>query len=539
MKWIKNLSIKYKIFIIPAVAILGFILYLGINYNVTKANEARMASIGSVYFPVLEKAASNIVLLERIDELLNIAISNGEMEMATSAQNTRNAILASLDELSKLEPGRKKQIDTMASSLNNYFDNAYKLTLSMIDGTVDFSAINSLVESKNTLQTTAKTNFKNFHSDSLKMFEQVLADSLAATDNAIKMGFLIGALVIVLLLTISFSIVYMITNNLTAITDSLKDIAQGEGNLTLRIEQKTEDEMGDLVYWFNHFVDKLHKTMGEVISVIEPLSTVAQQLSSMVSESSSASSEQYRIAETVTQSIDELIVTVSQVATHASDAATAATDADTESKEGQLIVNKTVSTIGELALEITSASEIIIKLESDTDNVAQILDVIRGIAEQTNLLALNAAIEAARAGEQGRGFAVVADEVRTLASRTQQSTQEIQKVIEQLQDAAQMAVEAMQTSKTRAEDSVSQAEKTGSTLEQITTKVASINDMNHQIAVATEEQSNTSLAIKDNVTAMQSASDISIKAIQQADELTHSLENFSKQLGDVGRQFKV
>jgi len=539
MQWITNLSIKYKILIIPIVAIAGFLLYLGINYNVSKDNETRLQSIGNIYFPALETAQSNIVLLARIDELLNTAISNGEVEMADSARETHDLIVKQLKELERLQPSRASEINNIERSVVQYFANANKLTISMIDGTVDFSTIQSAVDDKTTLQKTATQNLKKFHADSFSAFSTALEDSYQSARNAISLGLVIAVAIIVILLTISISIVFMITGNINAITLSLKDIAEGEGDLTRRIEQKSRDETGELVYWFNDFVEKLQATMGEVISVIKPLADVSQELNSVVSKSSAASKEQYSVAENVTQSIDEMIATVNDVARHASDAATSASEADTESKAGQAIVNDTVASISELATEITKASGVITKLEADTDSVAQILVVIRGIADQTNLLALNAAIEAARAGEQGRGFAVVADEVRTLASRTQKSTQEIQVVIEQLQEAAQSAVSVMQSSQSGANDSVSQAEKTGSTLQQITTKVTSISDMNQQIAVATEEQSQTSNIIKENVSTMQHASEVSISAIQQASELTKSLDDFSKQLDAVGSQFKV
>ncbi|MFT7131027.1 MAG: methyl-accepting chemotaxis protein [Gammaproteobacteria bacterium] len=323
------------------------------------------------------------------------------------------------------------------------------------------------------------------------------------------------------------------------ITVSLKDIAQGEGDLTKRLVQKSDDETGQVVYWFNHFVEKLHLTIVEVVSLISPLSEVSKQLNVVISETTTATAEQCDIASHVTQSIEEMIQTVNEVAQHAASAADAASEAEIESKNSQTIVNETVTLISELAAETTNASDVITKLETDTENVGKILDVIKGVAEQTNLLALNAAIEAARAGEQGRGFAVVADEVRTLASRTQESTQEIQSVIEGLQSAARSAVSVMDESKMRANSSVGQAEKTGSSLHEITEKVTTISDMNRQIAVVTEEQAQTSKNIKENVNKMQEASNGTLSTIQEANTLTDTLDKFSKQLETISSQFRT
>lgn len=539
MQFIKNLPIKYKILIIPFVAIIGFVLYLGINYNVSKQNEKRLKSISDIYFPVLEKANSNIVLLSRVEELFSIAISNGEMELVEASKKNYQEITKNIDELAALEPSRSLEISTLKSTLESYFNDANALTISMIDGTINYETINDLVKTKNTLHENIIDKLKKYHADSFSTFTHTLDESYSSTQNAIKLGIAIGIATIVILLLISLSIVYVITGSLKEITDSLRNIAQGDGDLTLRIEQKNKDEMGDVVYWFNHFVEKLHSTIGEVISVIKPLSNVSSDLGSVVSESSSASKDQFKITENLTQSINNMIITVDEVAKYASDAANSATEADDNSKAGQSIVNETVNSIDELAAEITKASEVIAQLESDSENVGNILDVIKGIAEQTNLLALNAAIEAARAGEQGRGFAVVADEVRTLASRTQESTQEIQSVISQLQSAAQSAVSVMKSSQTLANSSVTQAQRTGSTLEEITTKVGLINQMNQQIANTTDQQSQTSSVIKTSVGDMEAASQVSRSATKKVKELSQSLDNFAKQLGSVGSQFRV
>jgi len=237
--------------------------------------------------------------------------------------------------------------------------------------------------------------------------------------------------------------------------------------------------------------------------------------------------------------VEEMVASVQNVSNNANSASEAATEADRAAKDGREIVEKTVASINGLAEEVERAGEVIRKLESDTENVGTILDVIKGIAEQTNLLALNAAIEAARAGEQGRGFAVVADEVRTLASRTQDSTQEIQKVIEELQTAARSAVEVMGQSKVRAQTSVDQAAQTGESLAAITERVEAITEMNIEIAAAAEEQERAAHSIKENVMGIKETSETAMKSIQNVEVASSSLVDISSNLQGVTSEFKV
>jgi methyl-accepting chemotaxis protein len=299
------------------------------------------------------------------------------------------------------------------------------------------------------------------------------------------------------------------------------------------------DELGDLEQWFNVFIEKLHKTIGDVIHAINPLTEVAEQLNHVSTETTRTSADQRRSSELVSKTMNDMIENVRSVALSASAAAQAAGDADKQAHDGIAIVQSNVTAINELADEVERASGVITKLESDAESVGSILGVIKDIAEQTNLLALNAAIEAARAGDQGRGFAVVADEVRTLASRTQDSTHEINAVIEQLQSAARSAVEVIDQSKEHASYSVEKALATVNSLETITTNVASITDMNNKIAVATDEQQQSAQSIENSMNNMHEASKTAESSTKKVSELSGSLHTLATQLNSVAQQFKV
>ena len=237
--------------------------------------------------------------------------------------------------------------------------------------------------------------------------------------------------------------------------------------------------------------------------------------------------------------MNEMTATVQEVASHAAHAAEAATSARDEAQGGQRVVSANIDAIQRLADEVMQTAELINRLAEDSNAIGTVLDVIRGIAEQTNLLALNAAIEAARAGEQGRGFAVVADEVRTLAQRTQESTSEIQDMIERLQAGARNAVEAMEKGRAGAESSVRQAVTAGESLQAINQAVAAISDMNLQIATAAEEQSAVAEEINRNITTINMVADETAVGAEQTAEASQELARLAMNLQRIVSQFRV
>ena len=333
-------------------------------------------------------------------------------------------------------------------------------------------------------------------------------DEYAQAENSVMTTILfVGVLALLFGMLIAVSISRSIARPLRDAKLAMDDIAEGEGDLTQRLPVKGKDEIAQMADAFNRFAAKVQNTVSKVAASTAQIATASEEMSSITAQSDQLMQRQKGETDMVVTAINEMAATIREVAHNAESAAASAIEADQQSRNGRQGVMSTVEAINNLAREVQHAAEVIQKLEKDSKSIGTVLDVIKDVADQTNLLALNAAIEAARAGEQGRGFAVVADEVRTLASRTQESTDEIQKIIEGFQRSAHEAVTVMQQGQSKAEDSVQQAAKAGDSLHAITSAVTTINDMNQQIASAAEQQSTVAEEINQSIVSINSATE--------------------------------
>ena len=369
---------------------------------------------------------------------------------------------------------------------------------------------------------------------------QQLQEALASESSrsvATQLG--IGALISLLALSFIWLMARQIVAPIRAVVARLKDIATGEGDLTQRIEIHRQDEIGELAKWFNSFLNKLQSTISQVITTVEGTRTSAEQAAHVAERTSTGMQTQYQEVDLVATAFEELSATALQVSGNASSAVTAANETDAAAQEGKYVVADTQEAMRKLMAIINNALPVVERLSANSDNINDILTVIQGIAEQTNLLALNAAIEAARAGEQGRGFAVVADEVRNLAGRTQNAIVEIQKLISELQSGTGAVVKAIHDGHGQADQTLGKVDLSVRVLEQIIQSVSTIHQMNEQIARAAQEQSRVADEINRNVSNIRDVSHtIRAEAATSAENGRELSALADKQQQLVG-QFKV
>ena len=374
-----------------------------------------------------------------------------------------------------------------------------------------------------------------------------LEKQVAAMDK--KLGGALGSAVIgsvttslialAIIVFLALIVVRSIIRPLKSAVAAMNDIASGDGDLTRRLEVNSKDELGQLATAFNSFGDQVHGLVERVLSSTRTLNEASTELNQIMGEAEQGVERQKSESDQVATAMNEMTAAAQEVANNASEASDAADHANVQVSDAQGLVHQTIEVIGGLSEQVEEGVKVIEKLGFDSRKIDSVLEVIREIADQTNLLALNAAIEAARAGEAGRGFAVVADEVRTLASRTQKSTQEIQETIERLQTGAGNAVKLIGSISERSEATVTETRKVNDALQKINQAVGTINDMNTQIASAAEEQTSVSETINQNVHEIVAITEQTAQGTYRAGLATQRLKALAADMSDQVSRYRV
>ncbi len=355
--------------------------------------------------------------------------------------------------------------------------------------------------------------------------------------NLLHLSWINIAVMIIGLIMITWFIGHVALNPLVHIRNIMTDNSANQ-DLTQFIDIKQDDEVGQVASAFNHVMSHFSDSLSQVSQSVTQLHQSSSTISGSANGTANAADEQREETRSVSLALTQLEESADKVAVTATDVATTSSQADKEAKDGTTTTNKAIEGIYQLVNRIENASQVILSLDQHSEDVASVLDVIKGIAEQTNLLALNAAIEAARAGEQGRGFAVVADEVRTLATRSHESTQEIESIIEKLKDSAKQAVEVMGVAKLEAEKRKVEGEKADISLQHIAEKVSNINNMNENMNQTVKQQNKLFHQVQNNIQNIDSLSESTAENAQQTLQQSRDIVKLTDNLDGLLKQFK-
>ncbi|MCA3913395.1 methyl-accepting chemotaxis protein [Vibrio vulnificus] len=435
--------------------------------------------------------------------------------------------------LATLENTQRRQLTNEAESLFTQYEKAANSVTSLI------FARNEGIKTLDTIGPQVAQRIASLRESIASSMEQAAEQANENAEQSITFLYGIAAIAVVIGLLFSFVITRSLIVKVERTTNVLQDIAQGEGDLTIRVPTSGNDELDVLAGHYNTFAGKLQHTIRQMSEAAAQMLQAAEILALKARDTQSEVREQQSQAQVAASAMTEMSASAQEVSASAQQAADLSQSTADSATQGSKVVMEATQSMQKLNEQIASAGDTVEQLRADSEQIGTVLDVIRSIAEQTNLLALNAAIEAARAGEQGRGFAVVADEVRSLASRTQESTEEIQAIIGSLQQRAELANKAMHQSRQSAEQTAEQVHSAEAALTSITGYITQINDSIGQISAAANQQAIASDEVSVNVNNM---SDISEKTLVQSSETTESaqaMKRLGEQVNQLLKQFKV
>ena len=537
----KNMSLTLKLSLPPAVALIGlllFVVYTGIQLS---NNDTRLVALEKQSYPTLESADAVIFQFSRIPGLLNSAVAAGEMETLNDARKVIEEINAKQQALQTLvndQPQRRDELRAWTAAVKSYADNAFSATEQLLKGTAFEDLRANLDRMANDLQLAQKAG-EQFRSHAYDDFQTSLAQT--RTDNATttRVGYGLSIALILLVSIGSVMVIRSVMSNIHGVIDSLKAIASGDGDLTRRVTVETNDEIGVMIKLFNGFLDKLQGTIRQIVNAASPLGDMSKELYRLTQGAEENARSQQGHTDSISRDIATMTGSIQEVAQRSQQASHEAGAASKQAESARQNIGSLSSSISDLGSSVMGSVQAMEQLEEETQQVGSVLTVIRSIAEQTNLLALNAAIEAARAGEQGRGFAVVADEVRNLAQKTAASTAEIQNIIQRLQNSANGVLNVMTQNGQKAQASIERSVAATETLDAIAQAVRQIDELNAGIAQFTQEQIGLSNSIQKDTEVLQRDTQATTHGADATARLGEQLVSTGDHLRAATAQFRV
>lgn len=539
MTWFSRLSVFHKIMLILGVYAISSAINFTIGIKGVNDTKSYIVNLEERIYESVQLATQNSFLLQRADEMFTQSVTAGDPEMQTLGEETVGNLLSNIDRLLTIDAADKDILSQIKVSAAEYLSVSSKLLNNLLSDNPDFSQLQSLGAKKSDLLSETNALLKQHKANVDTQFSSAIDGALSSSSRTLNMVTVTNVAFLILLSMLIFYIGRLFSNTVNSMKNSLADLADGSGDLNTRLKVETADELGVMTRNFNAFMDRLNEIIRKVKEVAPEVGDAANAMSGSTKHVRSVTENMSHRASEATYAMNEMAKSIEEVSQSASEASGVMQETRDESAESLKIVESTINNSRELNSQILEASERVERLVRDTGDVSTILDVISAIAEQTNLLALNAAIEAARAGEQGRGFAVVADEVRALASRTASATTEIRDVLDRLESAANETVQSMTLAKTQSEQNEQNAEQTGKHISQIKSRVESVSSMGLTIAAATEEQS---AVVRDTHSSISAMND-TVSEIQQSfaelARLADNLQGAAGHLQDSTSKFRI